>query len=543
MENSSEPGTSVRDLPPYPLQDLAVRSGIGLPELWIATDGGGVLIYDGRQFTELIPAAVPQRKISALLPLNDGRVVLGTPDAGLYVTDGKHLGLLQSQFSRTKVTALAGDEDELWIGTRDAGAWMWRAGAATHFEADLPDSQVLSIATGDNSVWVGTPLGVSEFAQGRFRRKLAEGVFAQSLIVNAGLLSIGTLDEGIVDVAIKDHRLAVSGLKQQNVLALEKLDGQIISVSPDSVARQPSGEQLLAPPDASATSGHVSALHVDSRGRLWIGYFDRGIDILEQGSARPVKHIEDDVLFCVNRIKEDPQQGTVAVATANGLAFFDAGAQLRQTLDAKSGLISNHVTDLLFRQGHEDSTTSLAVATPAGISFIEKGSISSLSAFHGLVNNHVYTLAERDGKLFAGTLGGMSLLQDGLVQTSFTTANSSLLQNWITASAPGRDGMYLGTYGSGVVRVERDSTIHSFREFSSRRIEINLNALLATNGFVYAGTAGQGLAILRLGDNRWHFLRAGLPSPNVTALESHNGTLYVGTDNGLVSVSEEKLNP
>lgn len=532
-----------QDLPPHPLQGLVVRRGIGIPELWIATDGAGVLIYDGQQLKNLVPAAASQRKVSALLPLSDGRMIIGTLDAGLYVTDGKRLELLHAQFAQTKVTALAGDEDELWIGTRDAGVWMWRAGAATHFEAELPDAQVLSITTGEDAVWVGTPLGVSEFAHGRFRRKLAEGVFAQSLSTHSGLLSIGTLDEGVVNVALTGRALPASGLTRQNVVALEELDGQIVSVSPDNVTRQPSGEQLLGTPDPSARSAHVSALHVDSRGRLWVGYFDRGLDILDQGSARSVSHIEDGVLFCVNRIKEDSQQGTVAVATANGLAFFDAGAQLRQTLDARSGLISNHVTDLLFRRRNPDSTTSLAVATPAGISFVENGSISSLSAFHGLVNNHVLTLAEWDGNLFAGTLGGVSLLQDGLVQTSFTTANSTLSQNWITASAPGPDGMYLGTYGSGVIRVERDSAIRSFREFSRERIEINPNALLATNAFVYAGTAGQGLAVLRLGDTRWHFIRDGLPSWNVTALESHNGILYVGTDNGLVSASEEKLNP
>ena len=35
----------------------------------------------------------------------------------------------------------------------------------------------------------------------------------------------------------------------------------------------------------------------------------------------------------------------------------------------------------------------------------------------------------------------------------------------------------------------------------------------------------------------------GLPSANVTALAAANGYLYVGTDNGLVRVQEEKLHP
>ena len=53
---------------------------------------------------------------------------------------------------------------------------------------------------------------------------------------------------------------------------------------------------------------------------LWIGYFDRGLDIAtftgtEESSVR---HIEDDHIYCVNRILTDPRRNTVDVATANG---------------------------------------------------------------------------------------------------------------------------------------------------------------------------------------------------------------------------------
>ena len=40
---------------------------------------------------------------------------------------------------------------------------------------------------------------------------------------------------------------------------------------------------------------------------------------------------------------------------------------------------------------------------------------------------------------------------------------------------------------------------------------------------------------------RWSVMRDGLPSLNVTAFAAVNGYIYVGTDNGLVRISEEKL--
>ncbi len=254
-----------------------------------------------------------------------------------------------------------------------------------------------------------------------------------------------------------------------------------------------------------------------------------------------MRHIEDDLVFCVNRIKEDPRGDTTAVATANGIAIFDAAAQLRETFTSKNGLGSGYVSDLLFRADDRESGNSLAIATSAGVSFVEHGSVSSISAFQGLVNNHVYTLATRDRTLLAGTLGGFSLLQNGGVAANFTTANSTLRQNWITASAVAGSDIYLGTYGSGVIRVGHDSTLTSFKQFAQERIEINPNAMLSTDRAIYAGTAGQGLAILRAGDERWRFVRTGLPSLNVTAVAFRSGTLYVGTDNGLVSAIEREI--
>jgi ligand-binding sensor domain-containing protein len=40
---------------------------------------------------------------------------------------------------------------------------------------------------------------------------------------------------------------------------------------------------------------------------------------------------------------------------------------------------------------------------------------------------------------------------------------------------------------------------------------------------------------------RWSVIRDGLPSLNVTALASANGYIYIGTDNGLVRIPEQKL--
>jgi hypothetical protein len=534
------------ELPPTRLLLLAVRTGIGSPELWIATGGAGLLTYDGGTFRQLLPEESALRTVSALLPLANGQVLVGTPASGLYVSDGKSLRVFHPQFSKTAITALAGDENQLWIGTRADGVWLWRGGEAQHFAADLPDRQVLSLAVNGNDAWVGTPLGVAEFKSGKLNRHLADGVFAQALAAHDGKLWIGTVDQGAfaIPLAIEKPRpqLFSEADAAGSISSFAHIGGALAAIEPHTIVDLPGRQPLITAPGNTLASSHVTAVHEDAHGRLWVGYFDRGIDsIPESGSSAPA-HFEDDTLFCINRIKQNPQDGSTLVATANGLAIFDIAGKLRQVLNRENGLIASNVTDVLF-QPDPSAEAALVVATPAGLSFIEHGSISSIYAFHGLVNNHVFTLADLDGTLYAGTLGGVSALRRGLVQASFNTANSSLRQNWITASAVFGRHLYLGTYGSGVVRLDGDGLVQSFPVFAGRRFEINLNALLATDRALYAGTAGQGLAILRTDETHWQFVSEGLPGLNVTALDERNGRLYVGTDNGLVRISESSLLP
>ena len=174
------------------------------------------------------------------------------------------------------------------------------------------------------------------------------------------------------------------------------------------------------------------------------------------------RHLEDQHLFCVNRIVHGP---TTAVATANGLVLFDASGQKRQVLGEDQGLIANHVTDVVFNG--ED----MIAATPAGLSFIAPDGIRSLYAFHGLVNNHAYALGMVNDRLMAGTLGGLSVLESGVVRSATRRRIRRLRHNWVTAIARSGSDAFVGTYGAGVIQLSADGTWRSFPEcgFTGRK--------------------------------------------------------------------------
>ena len=278
---------------------------------------------------------------------------------------------------------------------------------------------------------------------------------------------------------------------------------------------------------------NVSALAADANGQLWIGYFDRGLDLLSPDNRR-ARHVEDEHVFCVNRIFSEPKTGAIDVATANGLVRFNESGSEQQILTRTDGLIADHVTDIAtYRDG-------LALATPAGLTFLDANGARSMYAFHGLVNNHVYALGVSGDDLMAGTLGGLSALSQGNVEANYTTTSSNLKHNWITAVVRVGPEWMVGTYGAGVLGLDSSGKFHSF-ETASGPLEINPNAMLVTSNFVLAGTLGDGLYVYDRQSGRWSVVRNGLPSLNVTAFTSLNGFIYVGTDNGLVRIPEQKL--
>lgn len=513
------------ELPAAPLTALAVGSAGDSrgEELWIATSGEGVIAFDGRTFRQIHPDDAKFRKVTAMLPLSTSRILLGTEKSGVLVYDGKDLKPFHSSLTGVPVTALAGDDASLWVGTVDRGLLHWNAGILESIDDALPDRQVLSLAIDGDTVYAGTALGVAEIRAGKFSRVVAPGYFAQALLAAEGKLWIGTLEEGMVEVA--SHRAAIC--PECSIHKILRIDGEVFSLAEDSLWR--GTQQVIAREDATLVDRNISALGMDGSGRLWIGYFDRGLQIL--GGDR----FEDDHLFCVNRIAHDVARGVSAVATANGLVMFDAAGARRRVITHNDGLIANQVTDVVLRPDG-----SAVAATPAGVSFIDASGINSIYAFQGLVNNHAFALASDGAKTLVGTLGGLSILDGETVKASFNTANSALKQNWITAISRVNDDYFVGTYGAGVLRFDRAGRWQSFDELRGD-VEINPNAMVSTPSAVYAGTLDRGLAVYTLASGRWNFWTAGLPSSNVTALEARGGTLYIGTDNGLVKIPESTV--
>jgi ligand-binding sensor domain-containing protein len=513
--------------------------------LLATTAGEGLLsVSTAGDIVQVLPGEAALADLTSVLAISTGGVLLGTERAGILAWNGETLRRVHGLLTDQQVTALAGDEGDLWIGTLNEGALHWAGGSLSRFgEAEgLADRRVLSLVAGPEGVYAGTPLGVAVFRDDALERTLAEGFFAAALRVTGDVLLIGTTDEGIVEVPLNQQRrpqapgprTAAEG--PQDVSAFASTGSSVLAVTPSAAYARGDDDSAWRPLVKAASNGlrnrNVAALYIDPRSRLWVGYFDRGLDVVESTFER-IMEVESDQIFCVNRIKAARDEGTTAVATANGLGYFDANGKMRQFLTGEDGLIASHVTDVAF------IGAATVLATPAGLTFLDAGGAQSLYAFHGLVNNHVYSLGVAADRLLAGTLGGLSILEGGRVTDSFTTANSPLTHNWVSAISSFGGDWYIGLYGGGVMRLTSKGEWTAYPEL--RGIEINPNAMISSSTGVYAGTLDRGLLVFEPSTEEWRFVTEGLPSKNVTALALGHDVLYVGTDNGLARTNELEL--
>ena len=175
------------------------------PELIIASASDGLLAFNGRTFRQILPANADARAITSILPAPSGHLLIGTKKRGVLVYDGKQITVLHPSLDALYVTALAGNESDLWVGTLNHGVLHFHAGETDSFtEAQgLPDPQVLSLAISGETTYVGTATGVAVFSAGHFSRVLAPGVLATALLATPTQLYVGSEDQGVIVIPLE----------------------------------------------------------------------------------------------------------------------------------------------------------------------------------------------------------------------------------------------------------------------------------------------------------------------------------------------------
>jgi ligand-binding sensor domain-containing protein len=225
----------------------------------------------------------------------------------------------------------------------------------------------------------------------------------------------------------------------------------------------------------------------------------------------------------------------MAVSTANGLAIYD-GTRLHRFITERQGLIHKSVAMTHSLGG---ATERWLAATAEGICLFEGDRpTQNVFALHGLASNHVYCAGSLGKRVYMGTLGGISVLEEGRIAFSWNTANSGLAANWVNALAVLGPKLFVGTYGGGIQSVDGEGQWTDYSE-SVGRFEVNPNAMTVDGTRLYTGTLDRGVQIYDDSQGRWQQLQEGLPSQNVTALAVTANRVLIGTDSGLIEIRKD----
>ena len=336
----------IRHVPAWPvsLADNALRTlyrdRAGL--VWVASNRG-LSRYDPRQggvLTRLgattdIASALDSRFISSeiswILPMPDGRLWLATHKSGVDILDE----------TGARVTGLRPD--------------------ASRPDAALPPDIVLGMArVGDGSVFLATKRGLyrADAAGQRVSRVRLNGrdpaASTWALLVDGTTLWIGGQFDGLWRLELDSGRstrvaLAAPGLTDQRIMVmLRGPSGELWIGTRNGLNRvDPVSSAVVQYPAAPGSpqglsAGFVTSLMADDTGRLWVGTFGGGIDVLPApGQGGPVQRIGTAQGLpdaSVNALLQD-LQGHVWASTDDGLARIDTQRLTARALRRAEGVV------------------------------------------------------------------------------------------------------------------------------------------------------------------------------------------------------------
>jgi ligand-binding sensor domain-containing protein len=549
--------------------------------LYIGTASNGLMAFDGNGFTGYRFVKPKATRVSVLVA-TESELLIGTLDGGLFEYDGQRFTRRFNSAAGadfTRVTALLPFASRLYVGTQDGGLYLWREGHIDHLTTSegLPSPRITGLVALPSShsqygaVAVATDFGIVGLNDANEVQVITRQPNVTSIAVSGDRLFAGLFNGGLLDVSAErtkanasESRTGLSetpGLPPSVPTLVLAYEGSLWALTREGAfvrEAKPGGPAFEAVAASLAseriiTGDHITSVALDGANHLWVGYFDRGIDVIAPETSERLSHVEDDRIREVNFITYDSASGQTLIATSRGLVVIDGRMNRSVLTRQQNGLISDAIAHVSLMTAYPPTAiapaanaaaslpveSAMVLATAGGLTEIAGGRARSLTAFHGLSSNHLYTSATAGSRLFVGSLAGLIELEGLRVVRTFKTSNSRISHDWVTALAAADGTLYVGTNGGGVDALLPTGEWVSFaNDRDVGKFEVNQNAMYFDGERLYVGTGDKGLLVYNTRARSWKRINAGLSSPSVTAITSDDRYVYVGTMNGLVRIEK-----
>jgi signal transduction histidine kinase/ligand-binding sensor domain-containing protein len=336
----------------------------------------GVLrLKDGRFETIAPVTSLPSSPVISMAEAADGKIWLGTKDAGLFYLDGKRVVDAGMGLPDRRIETLLADGAGVWVGT-GAGMVRWNGAALTAegVPASLRHVAVLAMLTDHQSnLWIGTRTGLVR--------------------LNAG----GAV---IADLGRPEDRSPVSAL-------FEDREGNLWTGGASGLQRWRDGSFTSWGKGEGLPSDHNGPVYTDREGRTWFAPLEGGLYWLNHGKKERISEagLDSDVVYSITGDGRDLWLGR----QHGGLTRlrYRAGEITSETLTQPSGLAQNSVYSVYrSRDG-----AVWAGTLNGGLSRYRDGKFQNYSIADGLASNTVNSIFEgTDGVMWFATPNGLRAL-------------------------------------------------------------------------------------------------------------------------------------
>ncbi len=480
--------------------------------IWFGTYGSGITRYDGRAFTHFTEKeGLSDNHIRSMLVDHHGNLWIGTWHGGVSRYDGKEMihYTAREGFSNETVNSIFEDSwGTLWFGTNGQGVVMFDGKAFTHYtEKDGLSSNIILSVTEDHhgDLWFGTGgSGAVKFSHGN--------------------ITVYQEKDGMCDNTVR----AIMEDSHGNIWFATEHSG--LCKLKDGFFTHYTEEQGLS-------DNEINAILEDSQGNLWICTEYGGVTIFNPRSfthfTRQVG-MRDDRIRCIledrqGNIWYGPWNGGAAVYRDGNISYYSG----------REGF-SDHVVNAIF----EDSRGNIWFGTDgSGVIMYNGNSFTHISEAQGLSSKRMRCILEdSEGIMWFGTWGEGVTRYDGNTYTRYSE-REGFSGNYLGTVVEDRKGnIWFGTNGRGVARFNGETfTYYTEKEgFSDNHVQTIVED---QQGYLWFGTYGGGVCVLD-GDTLTYITeKEGLSNNIVQSVqEDKDGNIWISTEKGLSLIAPDPEN-
>jgi signal transduction histidine kinase/ligand-binding sensor domain-containing protein len=424
----------------------------------------GVLRYRDGRFETVIPVtSLPPSPIISMTQSADGKVWLGTREAGVFYLNGSQVVAVRTALGSRKINSLLSAGVNVWIGT-DSGIVRWNGTGITTegVPLSLRQAPALALLTDrDSNLWVGTTSGLFRVTVGR-----ASALENREPTPGSGVNALFEDREGNLWAG---GPWGIERWRETTFVSYGKLEG-LPSDRNGPIYVDSDGRTWFAPLEGglywlkggqrvqvteAGLPGDVVYSISGKDGDLWIGRQRGGLTHLRYRGGEPAtetftqaKGLAQNSVYSVYQSRD----GSVWAGTLSGGVSRFRGGKFT-TYSIENGLASNTVASIL-----ESSDGTMWFATPDGLRALSNDQWRGYTVKDGLPSNEVYCLTEDSkGILWIGTERGLAFLTANRIATLRSAPEP--LRDRVFGLAEDRRGWLWVSTSNHIMRVNRDKLL------------------------------------------------------------------------------------